>query len=145
LVEVREVQEFFGHESPTMTSNYAKILDTTLLKKTREFRELYRDDRAGSPDPGAGRLRSRTVYAWSDDDCTLPANVARETRDNPCSGCAFVSATTQDSLDAQSRRRPRLELIIKSTTDQQTPDLNQPALDDVERILDEAEESAAVK
>ncbi len=136
----REVQEFLGHESAQMTANYAEILDDTLIRKVREFEE---QSTTSSPaeltsHPGVERMRARFAYELPDGGCTLPANQSCDTRDNPCSGCAFFESGGADIRPVHEQRRKRLKLHLEQDLDPRERSLNERALKDVERILDEA-------
>jgi integrase len=137
----QEVQEFLGHDSPTMTSAYAAITDQTLTRKIREYRETVSDDAgAGQPNPVVEHLRSRFAYALPDGYCQLPAGMSCETRDNPCKDCAFFDGTTDDVKPVHQNRAKRLKLIIESTEDPATRRLNQRALDGLAEFLDDSGE-----
>lgn len=143
----REVQQFLGHESSQMTSHYAAILDDTLIRKVREFRDAeamaVADTRARLPaiaHPGVERLRARFAYELPDGGCTLPASKSCDTRDNPCSGCPFFVPTGADRL-VHEQRAKRLKLHIADTDDTAERELNQRALDETDRILEEYKES----
>jgi hypothetical protein len=91
--------------------------------------------------PVVEHLRNRFVYALPDGYCTLPADRSCETRDNPCSGCAFFDGTTADVKPVNENRSKRLKLIIEGSEDAATKQLNQAALDDVETRLSSSIES----
>ncbi|MEN8704535.1 MAG: tyrosine-type recombinase/integrase [Nocardioides marinisabuli] len=132
----REVQEFLGHESGQMTANYAEILDDTLIRKVREFQEARANGQ--DPDavhPGVERMRARFAYELPDGGCTLPASQSCETRDNPCTGCAFFESGGAAIRPVHDDRRKRLKLHIDQTDDPREKALNQRALDEVDRIL----------
>lgn len=134
----REVQEFLGHQSAQMTANYAAILDDTLIKKVRAFQQESEGASTPLTHPGVERLRARFVYELPDGGCTLPANQSCETRDNPCSNCAFFDSGGSETRQVYEQRRKRLKLHIESTDDPRERGLNQRALEEVERILDQA-------
>lgn len=137
----QEVQEFLGHDSPTMTSNYAAINDDTLARKIQDFRDSTRESRGDAPDPGVEHLRGLFAYALPDGYCQLPANMPCETRDNPCSNCSFFDGRTEDVRPVHQSRQKRLKVLIESTNDPKVRDLNQRALNDVERLLTENEDT----
>jgi integrase len=55
----REVQDFLGHASPTMTAAYAQVLDETLTRKAEQFhQDQARQQGTVREDPRVERLRS---------------------------------------------------------------------------------------
>lgn len=136
----REVQEFLGHESATMTASYAEILDDTLIRKVREFQQAQADEVAasGAVHPGVERMRARFVYELPNGGCTLPSSQTCETRNNPCTDCAFYDAGGPALRAVHEDYRRRLKVHVTETADPRERDINQRALIDVERILDQA-------
>lgn len=135
----REVKEFLGHDSETMTAAYAAILDETLVRKINEFHE---EQSATIPDPkqplahpGVERLRSRFAYVLTDGTCALPANQHCDIRDNPCVDCAFYDPAGDDVRPVHENRKRRLSLHIKGNCDPNEVALNERALRAVERAL----------
>lgn len=135
----REVQEFLGHLSATMTSAYAAITDETLVRKVREFQASKVEETAALGDsvehPRVEALRHRFVYELPDGGCTLPANQSCDVRDNPCAGCAFFQLAGPESRSVQEERRTRLKLHIEQSTSAKETALNQRTLDAVEKVL----------
>lgn len=135
----REVKEFLGHESETMTASYAAILDETLVRKINEFHD---DHKTAVPDPsqplshpGVERLRSRFAYVLADGTCALPANQHCDIRDNPCADCAFYDSSGDDVRPVHEGRIRRLKLHIENTADPAEVALNERALRAAEKAL----------
>lgn len=135
----REVKEFLGHESETMTAAYAAILDETLVRKINEFHE---EQTATNPDPneplahpGVERLRSRFAYVLPDGTCALPANQHCDIRDNPCADCAFYDPSGDDVRAVHENRQHRLKLHIEGNGNPDEVALNERALRATERAL----------
>ncbi|WP_078314832.1 site-specific integrase [Mycobacterium sp. D16Q16] len=138
----REIKQFLGHESETMTASYAAILDETLVRKINEFHE---DQTATTPDPkeplahpGVERLRSRFAYVLPDGTCALPANQHCDIRDNPCTDCAFYDPSGDDVRSVHESRQRRLRLHIMDNSDSNEVALNTRALRATERALGDA-------
>lgn len=142
-----EVSDFLGHESQTMTSAYARILDETLVRKITDFHEAttrsnHDEGLSGTAevDPAVERMRARFTYQLPDGGCTLPANQKCDIRDNPCADCAFFEGGGADVRPVHEDRRRRLKLHISTSGDPQEVALNQKALDHVDRLLGGAHE-----
>lgn len=135
----REVQEFLGHQSQTMTSAYATITDDTLNRKVREYQATQAEETAAAGEPvehpRVEALRHRFVYELPDGGCTLPANQSCDVRDNPCVGCSFFQLGGTDTRVVQEERRTRLKLHIEQSLNPAETKLNQRALDAVEKVL----------
>lgn len=140
----REVQEFLGHDSPTMTSAYAAITDETLTRKVREFQAQQEEARVTAGEavhhPGVEALRHKFVYELAGGGCTLPANQSCDVRDNPCEGCVFFAKGGADEQSVQEGRRKRLKLHIEQATDPAEVALNQRTLDAIETTLETSPE-----
>ncbi|MFD3038542.1 tyrosine-type recombinase/integrase [Mycolicibacterium senegalense] len=137
----REVKEFLGHESETMTASYAEILDETLVRKINDFHE---SQASTTPDPdqpqshpGVERLRNRFAFVLADGTCALPANQHCDIRDNPCSDCVFYDPSGDDIRPVHENRRRRLKLHIENNDDPAEVALNEKALRATERALDD--------
>ena len=140
----REVSEFLGHVSETMTSAYAKILDETLVRKIQDFHESSTASEQSIPDasaPGADvdpvveRMRARFTYELPDGGCTLPTNQKCDIRDNPCADCTFYEGGDIEMRPIHEDRRRRLKLHIETANDPRELAMNQKALEHVERLL----------
>lgn len=110
----QQVQEFLGHESPTMVSAYAKILDETLNKKADEFHRLVQADRAAQgrahTDPVVERLRALSSAVMPLGSCGLPAAQQCSARENPCLTCSFFTPGTGAQKEARLAYR---DLLLK--------------------------------
>ena len=130
-----QVQAYLGHASPTMTANYAGILDTTLNDKMTEFEALEAEDRAlrglDGVDPTVEKLRAKFSFVLPDGLCELPSSMSCETRDNPCSGCQFFDDGGEEVQPVRDLQHMRLNLMISDIgkDDPKLARLNQIALD----------------
>lgn len=110
----QQVQEFLGHESPTMVSAYAKILDETLNKKADEFHRLVQAERAAQgrayTDPVVERLRAVSSAVTPLGSCGLPATQRCSARENPCLTCSFFTPGTGAQAEARLAYR---DLLVK--------------------------------
>ncbi|WP_166786060.1 tyrosine-type recombinase/integrase [Cryobacterium lyxosi] len=116
-----QVMEFLGHDSPTMTSAYAKILDETLNRKTDEFHRMVQAERAAAgiahTDPRVERLREMLTAVLPAGYCALPANKACVVRENPCLTCSFHVPGNGEFDASRSTYRAQLERRIVEATD----------------------------
>jgi integrase len=140
----REVQDFLGHASPTMTAAYAEILDETLTRKAEQFHhDQARQQAAVREDPKVERLRSRFAAALPNGYCTLPASKSCDFRPTPCLGCAFFDPGGTEFADVHANHRKQLRLLIADTDDTAVITLNQKALDAVDRLAPAADSEPA--
>lgn len=136
----REVQDFLGHASPTMTAAYAEILDETLTRKAEEFhRDQSRQQAADREDPKVERLRSRFAAVLPNGFCTLPASKSCDFRPAPCLECAFFDPGGSEFAAVHANHRKQLRLLIAETDDTAVTILNQKALGAVDRIAPPAD------
>lgn len=112
----REVQEFLGHASPTMTANYAQILDETLTRKAEEFHAKQAAENPAATDPQAHpvveRMRERFTAVLPNGYCQLPASKPCDFRSNPCLSCAFFDNGGDEFAAVHANHRRQLELLI---------------------------------
>lgn len=131
-----EVQRFFGHASPTMTSHYAEIVDSTLTAKAEQFFSDRLVNPAGEhSDPVVEALQERMYFALPDGSCSLPTSQKCDVRDNPCQDCAFFRPGGADVVEVHQNRARRLRLLIESAEDPATIAMNEQALQKVEGFL----------
>jgi integrase len=130
-----EVQEFFGHASPTMTSHYGKVLHSTLERKAKAFHEAQELERqtAGLPvvHPTVEHLRTKFTAVLANGLCQLPASMKCDFRPNPCNTCSFFDPGGDEFALVHAGQRERLTLHIaelRSTPDTAALALNEAAL-----------------
>lgn len=136
-----EVQEFFGHATPTMTSHYGKILHSTLARKAKAFHDAQQKSRTqcglGQPtDPTVERLRAKFTAVLPNGYCQLPASKTCDFRPNPCLDCAFFDPGGDELADVHAGHRTRLTLLIdqqRTTGDHAGLALNEPVLAALDR------------
>jgi integrase len=139
----REVQDFLGHASPTMTAAYAEILDETLTRKAEQFhRDQARQQSAAREDPKVERLRSRFAAVLPNGFCTLPASKSCDFRPTPCLGCAFFDPGGSEFAEVHANHRKQLRLLIADTADTAVTALNEQILAAVDRAGPEDGEPA---
>ena len=145
----KEVQDFLGHQSPTMTARYAEINDDTLNKKADAFHEQQVADRKAmnastSIDNGVERLRGKITAVLAHGNCTLPGHLYCSVRDeDPCTGCAFFDKGQGEFAATHSTYRTQLKFTIKSASESDEPgaakivDINQKRLDKLDAVAPE--------
>jgi integrase len=143
----REVQDFLGHASPTMTAAYAEVLDETLTRKADKFHRDQTDQNAGlsgqAEDAKVERLRSRFVTALPNGFCMLPASKACDFRPTPCLGCAFFDPGGSEFSAVHANQRKQLRLLIEQNTDTAAAAINQQVLEAVSQIAPATDEVSA--
>jgi hypothetical protein len=136
-----EVQEFFGHATPTMTSHYGKILHSTLVEKAKAFHQEQEHNRTQRgltqpTDATVERLRAKFTAVLPNGYCQLPASKTCEFRPNPCLDSAFFDAGGSELAEVHAGHRTRLTLLIdqqRTTGDHAGLALNEPALTALDR------------
>jgi hypothetical protein len=111
-----EVQEFFGHATPTMTSHYGKVLHSTLVRKATAFHKAQEHNRTQRgltqpSDPTVERLRAKFTAVLPNGYCQLPASKTCEFRPNPCLDCAFFDPGGEELAEVHAGHRTRLTLL----------------------------------
>jgi integrase len=136
-----EVQEFFGHATPTMTSHYGKVLHSTLVRKAKAFHQAQEHNRAQRgltqpTDPTVERLRAKFTAVLPNGYCQLPASKTCEFRPNPCLNCAFFDPGGDELAEVHAGHRTRLTLLIdqqRTAGDHAGLALNEPVLTALDR------------
>jgi integrase len=145
-----EVQEFFGHATPTMTSHYGKILHSTLVEKAKAFHQAQEHNRTQRgltqpTDATVERLRAKFTAVLPNGYCQLPASKTCEFRPNPCLDCAFFDPGGEELAEVHAGHRTRLTLLIdqqRAAGDQAGLALNEPVLTALDRHIADPQEGA---
>lgn len=113
-----EVQQFLGHDSPTMTGRYARITDDTLNRRSQEFHAQQNIDKPkvraseSCEDPTVERLRAKFTAVLPDGYCQLPAGQHCDFRENPCKKCSFYDPGGEEFAPVHENHRKLLTLFI---------------------------------